>query len=56
MATVQGTTGGKGTRAIATRYPYEEGTTFATTKTKDKKINLKATEGTLVARRKRVGL
>ena len=54
--TVKGTTGGKGTRAIATRYPVTSGLTAGTTKAKGRQLNLTAERGSLVRRRMKKGL
>jgi|TARA_Y100000034_G_scaffold132736_1_gene196434 hypothetical protein len=48
--------GTKGTRAVLTRYPITSGLTAETTRTYDRQINLVPTKGSLVARRKKVGL
>ena len=53
---VQGDTGGKGTKAIANRYPVATGLTAGTTKQEGRQSNLVATEGSLVPRRNKVGL
>jgi hypothetical protein len=48
--------GGKGTRAIATRYPVTSGTTAETTKTEGRETNLVPTNGSLVTRRNKKGI
>ena len=54
--TVSEGTGTIGTRVISKNYPVEEGLTAGTTKQTGRKMQLEATEGTFVPRRKRVGL
>jgi len=48
--------GGAGTRIVSKRYPVTSGTTAGTTKTEGRKINMIPTEGSIVPRRKKVGL
>ena len=52
---VTGDTGGKGTKAIASRYPVTSGLTAGTTKTEGRKINLVPTDCSKVLKRDRTG-
>jgi hypothetical protein len=54
--TVVVASGSAGTRAIATRYPVEEGLVAGTTSQTGNKESLIAKDGTIVPLRKRVGL
>lgn len=53
---VTGDTGGKGTKAIATRYPVTSGLTAGTTKTAGRQSNLVYTKKSTVADRYKKGL
>jgi len=53
--TVTGDTGGKGTKAIANRYPVTSGLTAGTTKQTGRVMNL-VPQASTVSRRRKVGL
>jgi hypothetical protein len=53
---VVGATGGKGTRAIAKRYPVTSGLTAGTTKQEGRQKNLVPTDGSFVSRKNKIGL
>lgn len=56
MTTIQGPTGGRGTRAIASRSPATEGLTASTTTQKGNEVFDKPVKGWLNTRKDRVGI
>lgn len=54
--TIQGDNGGKGTKAIANRYPVVEGLTGASEKQTGRVMNLVPTGKSLVSKRQKVGM
>lgn len=53
---IKGETGGKGTQAIATRFPVTEGLTGGTTKQTGTTLNLVPQEKSLLTKREKAGL